>query len=45
LIEVNDAIARNIQPCHFKAFALFQVFHRIQHRMMLRFVRDDVFAV
>src|SRR5438046_9571634 len=44
LINVDDSITRNIQPRHFKAFALFQIFQRVQDGVMLRFVRDDMTA-
>jgi len=42
LINVDDSITRNVQPRHFKAFALFQIFQGVQDGVMLRFVRDDV---
>src|SRR5438046_7395912 len=42
LINVDDSITRNIQPRHFKAFALLQIFQRVQDGVMLRFVRDDM---
>ena len=38
LIQIDNSVARNIQPRYFEAFAFFQVLDRVQHGVMLGFV-------
>jgi hypothetical protein len=38
LVKIDKAILRDVQPCHFEIFVLFQLLKRIQNRVVLRFV-------
>ena len=45
LVRIDQAFGRNIEPGHLKTFPLFQMLERVQHRVMLGAVADQMLSV